>query len=121
MANKRRFYRANLAAVVWDAERNRSMAEFIDGQFITTNKSVADKLLELGYPEVDLKTENPPDFIAPKGSSIDGDVPVIPASYGEGAALNKQKAAAALKAAATTEGAKQKPKSTRKVIKRRKS
>lgn len=119
MAKKRRFYRANLATVVWDAERNCQMAEFIDGQFITTNKTIADKLCDLGYPEVELEAENPPDFMAPKGSSIDGDVPIIPPAYGEGAALNKQKAAAALKA----EGAKskEKPKSTRKIIKRRKS
>jgi len=105
MAKKmRRFYKANLEAVVWNPKTNSVLAEFIGGEIITSDNEVAETLEEMGYPEVALDAESPPDYMAPRGNNPDGDVLVIPGNYDETSALNKTKAAAALKK--STEGKK---------------
>lgn len=57
---RRKFYRGRLATIVWDPAAERSLAEFKDGQFETTDDEVAEKLLSLGYKEVGLKDLRPP-------------------------------------------------------------
>ncbi|RLC88908.1 MAG: hypothetical protein DRJ03_01315 [Chloroflexi bacterium] len=57
---KRKFYRANLPTVVWDAGNDRALAEFVNGQFVTRDQDVAKKLLGLGYVEVDISADAPP-------------------------------------------------------------
>jgi hypothetical protein len=96
MTKKRRFYKANLPAVIWDPKADTSMAEFIDGEFITTSSEVADILIKKGYPEVAIDAVDPPDFEVPRGDALRDDVPVMPPKYDEGAALNKQRSQAAL-------------------------
>lgn len=97
MAKRRRFYRANLPSVVWDAKKGKALAEFVKGEFITSDERTASILIEKGYPEVDMDALDPPDFEVQRGKSLDGvDIKVMPPKYGEEAALNKQKAAIAL-------------------------
>lgn len=91
-----RFYRSNLETIVWDPERNKPLAHFVQGEFITNDPRVAEKLLELGYPRVPLEATNPPDVFFEKGHSLEGDVKVLPESVGEVAALNREKAQAAI-------------------------
>ncbi len=70
--NLYRFYKSNLPAVIWDPKKNRSLVEFQKGVFETTDIKVAEKLLELGYPQVSPLAEEPPDVIVMlPGQSID--------------------------------------------------
>lgn len=57
---KYRFYRGKLATIVWNPEEKKPLAEFVRGQFVTTNKRIADKLTEMGYQQVPLDAEAPP-------------------------------------------------------------
>ena len=57
---RRKFYRGRLATIVWDPAAEKSLAEFKDGQFVTTDDKVAEKLLALGYKEVGLSDLKPP-------------------------------------------------------------
>jgi hypothetical protein len=61
---KRRFYRATLATIVWDPDKDKPLAEFVDGQFYTEDDAVAEKLIAAGYPEVSLEATTPPEIIA---------------------------------------------------------
>ena len=100
MAKRRRFYRANLPSVVWDAKKGKALAEFAKGEFITSDERTASILIEKGYPEVDMDALDPPDFEVQRGKSLDGvDIKIMPPKYSEEAALNKQKAATALEKA----------------------
>jgi hypothetical protein len=94
--NTWRFYRSNLETIVWDPENDRPLVEFIQGEFITSDPRIAEKLLELGYPRVPLEAVDPPDVIFEKGHSLEGDVRVLPENVGEVAALNREKAQAAI-------------------------
>jgi hypothetical protein len=93
-----RFYRSNLETIVWDKEKNCALAEFVNGQFVTDDPEVAQVLLDLGYPRIPLDATSPPDIMYPKGSILEDnkDVNVLPAALGETAALNREKAQAAL-------------------------
>jgi len=62
---KRRFYRATLPTYVWDPDKDKPLAEFVDGQFFTEDDEVAQKLLDAGYPEVSLEATHPPEIIFP--------------------------------------------------------
>jgi hypothetical protein len=120
MAKERRFYKANLPAVIWDSKADASLVEFIKGEFITSNKEIADILIKKGYPEVAMDAIDPPDFEVPRGDASQGDVPIMSPKYNEGAALNKQKAQAALSKAKTSKGGKKSALETKgKSIKRR--
>jgi hypothetical protein len=114
-----RFYRSNLETIVWDPEHDKPLAQFVQGEFITDDPRVAERLLELGYPRVSLEAVNPPDVLFEKGHSLDGDVRVLPDGVGEIAALNREKVKAAIekqKAEIQSPADYQKPK-----IKRRKT
>lgn len=70
--NLYRFYKSNLPAVIWNPEKNRPLAEFQKGVFETKKKKVAQKLLELGYPQVSPLATEPPDIVLGlPGKSID--------------------------------------------------
>lgn len=57
---ERKFYKANLASVVWDPAEGKPLARFERGSFTTEDESVAKILEDMGYPEVDLDAETPP-------------------------------------------------------------
>ena len=99
MAKRRRFYKANLPTVIWNKKTDKALAEFVNGEFITTDESIAQILVKEGYPEVELDAAEPPDFQANRGEAVEGDVKVMPPKYDEKAAFNKQRAQAALKKA----------------------
>ena len=120
MTKKRRFYKANLPAVIWDPKVNVALAEFINGEFTTMSNEVADILIRKGYPEVAIDAVDPPDFEVPRGDASRGDVQIMPPKYDEGAALNKQRSQAALaKTKLNKDGKKPAPVKKSKNIKRR--
>lgn len=88
-----RFYRSNLSTVVWDAENNKILAEFINGQFYTSDERVIEILSKLGYPEVSLDAENPPDIVFEKGRSLaNGEhASILPKGVNENVALENEK------------------------------
>lgn len=100
---KFRFYRSNLATIVWNKETDRPLAVFEKGQFLTTNPEVAQKLIDLGYPRIPLKATEPPDILFQKGEILKGDVKLSPSMMDETAALNKEKAESALKQSTSQE------------------
>lgn len=76
-----RFYRSNLATIVWNPEEGRPLADFSAGHFTTDDEAVADKLREMGYVEIDLDATEPPDVIVNKPVTvIEGDVPIVGAN-----------------------------------------
>ena len=88
-----RFYRSNLASIVWDPENNAPLAEFIKGQFYTEDSTVANKLIALGYPQVSLDAETPPQILFEKGKSLETGEhrPILPAGMTEEVALAQEK------------------------------
>jgi len=80
-----RFYRSNLATIVWDPNLDKVLADFSTGTFITEDPKVAKKIRELGYPEIPLDaTSPPPDIIIQQPAfAIDGDVPIMGKAVGE--------------------------------------
>lgn len=75
---KRRFYRSNLETIVWDPDEDKPMADFSKGHFTTDDKRVADYLEALGYVEIPLDAQEPPNIIVQKPTHvIDGNVPVM--------------------------------------------
>lgn len=106
-----RFYRSNLATIIWDPPNNKPLAEFVDGQFYTEDAEVAQKLIEAGYPQVDLKATEPPNIMFEKGRSLaEGEnVGVMAKGVTEDVALADEKKvleqkALAAKAVALTDG-----------------
>jgi hypothetical protein len=92
---KRRFYRATLPTYVWDPDKDKPLAEFVDGQFFTEDDEVAQKLLDAGYPEVSLEATHPPEIIFPAVPIVTPDAK--PAKTEEQAlAQTKQSAAGSL-------------------------
>lgn len=57
----KKFYRSQLATIVWDSKNNCILADFKKGYFTTADKRVIKILTELGYPEVDLSSNEPPE------------------------------------------------------------
>ncbi len=75
---QRRFYRSNLHTIVWDADNDRALADFGKGHFTTSDPKIADKLLSLGYPEIEVDAQQPPDVLIQKPSrKLKGDVPLM--------------------------------------------
>jgi len=66
-----RFYRSNLATIVWNPEKNKALCEFVDGQYYTEDAQVAQKLADLGYPQIPLDLDEPPDVFFQKGKSLE--------------------------------------------------
>lgn len=60
---KWKFYRSNLPTIVWNASTNTVLADFKQGYFITSSASVANALIGMGYPEVEINSTNPPEVI----------------------------------------------------------
>lgn len=74
-----RFWRSQLATIVWDKDKDVALADFTPGHFTTDDPDVARKLHNLGYPQIPLDAvEPPPDvIIRPPAHVIEGDVPVF--------------------------------------------
>jgi outer membrane biosynthesis protein TonB len=92
-----RFYRSNLASVVWNPKAGAPLAEFKRGEFITSEPWIAQKLIDLGYPRVPLDATTPPDILFQKGEILTGDIKLLGPNASEQAALNKERSQAALK------------------------
>jgi len=58
-----RFYKSNLAKVVWDPDNNRALADFEGGSFTTDDIRVAKILLDKGYPQIPVDATEPPDVL----------------------------------------------------------
>ena len=61
-AKKYKFFRSELPTVVWDGKLNKAIARFVDGQFVTTDLTVARKLEQMGYPLIPVSTKTPPNI-----------------------------------------------------------
>jgi hypothetical protein len=73
-----RFYRSNLSTIVWNPDKENVLADFSQGHFTTDDEKVALKLRSLGYPEIALDAESPPDIVVNQPTMvIEGDVPII--------------------------------------------
>ena len=67
-----RFYKSNLAKIVWHPTQDKVMANFVNGSFITSDKKVARILLDKGYPQIPVDAEEPPDVLVRiPGKSLD--------------------------------------------------
>lgn len=71
---KRKFYRANLPTIVWNPELKKPLAKFVKSQFVTEDDEVAEKLVEMGYPEVAMDASRPPTIPDPPIQGKDADV-----------------------------------------------
>lgn len=60
--NVYRFYKSKLPAVIWNPKRNGPLVEFVNGQFETTDAKLAEKLIDLGYPQVNPQAVEPPNI-----------------------------------------------------------
>jgi hypothetical protein len=56
---KTKFFRSGLASVIWDKERNKVLARFEEGQFVTSDARTIKLLKEAGYPTVPLNAKAP--------------------------------------------------------------
>lgn len=75
-----RFYRSNLATIVWDNRgSDKALANFSDGFFTTEDKAVANILRQKGYPEIPLDAAAPPDILVQQAAPVlkTPDVPVL--------------------------------------------
>lgn len=83
--NAKKFYRSNLSTIVWDKDKQKPMADFSEGYFITEDENVIKVLKGLGYPEVPLDSTEPPQGIIINQPSrmIDGDVPLMSPAMNE--------------------------------------
>lgn len=79
-----RFFRSHLSTKVWDKDNNRLLADFSTGTFTTEDPRVAKILQGMGYPQVPLDLESPPDIIVEQPNmAIEGDVPVLGVNVNE--------------------------------------
>jgi hypothetical protein len=79
-----RFYRSNLALLVWNPTTESPLADFSSGHFTTDNPNVAEQLRSMGYPEVALDAEFPPDvYVEEKSPELKGDVPLMSSAMTE--------------------------------------
>lgn len=78
MSIPKKFYRSQLATIVWDAKNEKVLADFKEGYFITEDKRTIGILIELGYPEVKLHSEAPPEglVVTPERHILEGDAPL---------------------------------------------
>lgn len=89
-AKECRFYRAKLPMVVWDPRKGRPLCDFSEGHVITSDSYTIKRLLEIGYPEVALDAETPPDIIEPIQPAETPDVRPIPEGLTEEGAAKMQ-------------------------------
>lgn len=75
-----RFYRSSLSTIVWNPAKDEPLADFTEGHFTTDDPAVAAKLRALGYMEIPLDAEHPPEgvIIREVSPTINGDIPVVP-------------------------------------------
>ena len=58
-----RFYKSNLAKVVWDPDNDKPLADFEGGTFTTSDKRIAMILFEKGYPQIPVDATEPPNVL----------------------------------------------------------
>lgn len=68
---KIKFYRSQLATIVWDSVNNKILADFKKGYYITSDNRTIDILRQLNYPEVELNSTVPPPGLEVKQPTIE--------------------------------------------------
>lgn len=88
---QKKFYRSQLATIVWDSENNCILADFKRGYFITSDKRTIRILKKLNYPEVEIESESPPKGLIVRQPSVElkGDVPIFSSNLSEKLAEKK--------------------------------
>lgn len=84
---KRRFFRAKLPMVVWDPRNDSPLCDFSEGHIITDDKYTIKRLLEIGYPEIELDAVRPPEIVEPIQPEKMPDVRPLPAGLKEKGAV----------------------------------
>lgn len=89
----KKFFRSKLATIVWDSANNCILADFKMGYFTTSDKRKIKILKELGYPEVEIESEAPPEGLSVEEKIVfENDTPVIKLeSNAENYKLNSEK------------------------------
>lgn len=92
-----KFYRSQLATIVWDSINEKILADFKNGYFITSDKRTINILRELNYPEVEINSVVPPPGLEVKPPAIElkGSVPLMSPNISE--KLGEQKFVEAMK------------------------
>ena len=87
----RRFYRSNLSTIVWDSENGKPLADFSQGHFTTNNPRVVQILIDKGYVEIPLNSQEPPSIIINQPSTVlkQDHVPVLPPGLSQTQAQNR--------------------------------
>jgi len=67
---KYRFFKSHLASIVWDAGKERPLADFTEGHFTTDDPKVAAILKSKGYPQIPLDAEEPPNVIVNQTTQV---------------------------------------------------
>jgi len=58
-----RFYKSSLPGIVWDPSGKKSLANFVNGTFTTSDLRAAQILLDKGYPQIPVDATEPPDIL----------------------------------------------------------
>lgn len=83
-----KFFRSEMATIVWDKDNNCELAIFENGVFQTEDKRTAEILRAKGYIEIPLDADAPPETIKVMPAPIrSGSIPLMPAAA---AALNRE-------------------------------
>ena len=76
-----KFFRSEMATIVWDPDNDKELAIFENGVFVTEDKRVAEILRKKGYIEIPMDADVPPGMVkvmpAPQRT---GSIPLMPAA-----------------------------------------
>lgn len=76
-----KFFKSEMAGIVWDPKNNMVMAEFKDGVFETEDKNIAVILRNKGYIEIPMDTSAPPETVNVMPAPVrSGNIPLMPAA-----------------------------------------
>lgn len=75
---QKKFFRSKLATIVWDSANDCILADFKKGYFTTSDKQKIKILKELGYPEVEIESEAPPEGLEVREKiTFENDSPIV--------------------------------------------
>jgi len=82
-SKKKRFWRGKLATTVWDARNDAPLCDFAEGHFTTDDEYTIGVLKKIGYIEIALDAQRPPDIIEPIQPEGTPDIRPLPAGLSE--------------------------------------
>jgi len=85
------FWRGKMPTIVWDKRKDRSLVDFSKGHIFTSDPYTIEVLREIGYIEIPLDAERPPDIIEPIQPAGMPDVKSLPRGLTEKAAAEMQR------------------------------